>query len=158
EVRAEVLDDVVDVPRRGMLDVLDRASARPGRVHQRLDLELVGVDELVPLVVEDLDAVVLRRVVGRGDDEPEGLREERDGRGGRAPRRARGPAGLDDPARERLLELRARATGVPPDEDATAARPEGYRSTDALDELGREGVADDAADAVGAEPAPLARL
>ena len=153
-----MLDDVVDVARRGMFDVLDRAAPRPRGVHQGLDLELVGVDELVPLVVEDLDAVVLGRVVRRRDDEPEVLREERDGRGRQHAREHGRSSRVDDPSRERLLELRAGAARVSSDEDTAAARPQRHRATDALDELRSQRLADDAADAVRAEPAPLARL
>ena len=92
------------------------------------------------------------------DDEPEVLGEERDGRGGQHAREHGRSASVDDASRERLLELGPGPAGVPADEDAAAARPERDRAPEALDELRRERVADDAADAVGAEPAPLALL
>jgi hypothetical protein len=71
EIGPEVLEHVVDVALDDVLGALDRAASRPWRTDERLDLELVRVRQLVPLAVEDLDAVVLRRVVGGRDDEAE---------------------------------------------------------------------------------------
>jgi hypothetical protein len=96
--------------------------------------------------------------VGRRDDEPEVLREKRDRRRRQHTREDGGSARLDDASRERLLELGPGAAGVSSDEDAAAARPERHGASEALDELRRERVADDAADAVGPEPASFPRL
>ena len=97
-----MLDHVVDVALDRILGILDRASAEAGRLQQRLDLELFRVGELVPLPVEDLDAVVVGRVVGRRDDQPEVPRQQRDGWGGKDPREDGRAAGVDDPTSERL--------------------------------------------------------
>ena len=56
-------------------ELLDRAASRRDGVEERLDLLLVLVDEL-SASAEDLDAVVLGRVVRRGDDDAEVLGEE----------------------------------------------------------------------------------
>jgi hypothetical protein len=48
--------------------VLDAASTGGGRVEERLDLLLLRVRQLLPVTVEQLDAVVLGWVVRRGDD------------------------------------------------------------------------------------------
>src|SRR6476646_4331188 len=60
----EALDDVLQVAVGGDSYAVDlsRASGR-WRIEQRLDLFLGGVGELAPLGVEELDSVVLRRVV-----------------------------------------------------------------------------------------------
>ena len=110
EVGAEAVEHVVDVASRSRPRRLSTApGARRGRVEQRLDLLLGRVGELVAVAVEELDAVVLGRVVRRGDDDPEVERVERDrGRRQHAAEDAVA-AGRDDAARERLLELDARA-------------------------------------------------
>jgi hypothetical protein len=53
------------------LDACDLAAARRGGVEERLDLLLLRVGELLAVRVEELDAVVLRRVVRRRDDRAE---------------------------------------------------------------------------------------
>jgi hypothetical protein len=50
-------------------------------VEQRLDLLFGGVAEFPPVAVEDLDPVVLGRVVRSRDDDPEVEREQRNCRG-----------------------------------------------------------------------------
>ena len=75
-----MLFHVVDVASDRVVGVLDRPPAGAARLEQRLDLELVGVGQLVPPAVEDLDAVVLGRVVRGGDHQPEVLREQGDRR------------------------------------------------------------------------------
>ena len=154
EVGAEVLDDVLDVPLDGVVRLLDRAAARPARVEERLDLELVRVGQLVALAVEDLDAVVLRRVVRGRDDEPEILREQRD-RGCRQHAREHGgAAGLDDPARQRGLELRTRCRGCRGRRArGSATGPQRRGAAEPLDEVLGQRLADDAAHAVRAEVA-----
>ncbi len=59
------------------------------------------------------------------------------------------PAGGDDTARERLLELRPRRARVAPDEDASVvADPQRRSLPETLDELRRHELADDTANAV----------
>ena len=55
------------------------------------------------------------------------------------------------PSHDGLLERRAGAAGVTPDEDAPAARPGGRGAAELLDEIESERLADDAANAIGAE-------
>ena len=119
-----------------------------------LDLLLGGVGELAAFAVEELDAVVLGRVVRGRDDDAEVEREQRDG--GRRQHAAEDAvaAGRDDAARERLLELDARGARVAADEDLRRARPERRRAAEPLDELGRQELAHDAADTIGAEVPP----
>ncbi len=109
-------------------------------------------ESLWPCPVEELDAVVLGRVVGRRDDDPEVEREQRDRRRRQHAAEHGVPAGGDDAASERLLELGAGPTRVAADEDATAARTSGVTALpELLDQLRRERLADDAANAVGSE-------
>ena len=110
-----------------------------------------AIGELVTLGVEELDAVVLGRVVGGGEDDAEILRQQRDR--GRRQHAAddRDPACRDDPLDDGLLERRAGAARVAADEDAPAARPGGRRTAEPLDEIEGERLADDAANAIGAE-------
>ena len=127
------------------------SSSRGGCVEQRLDLLFGRVRELAAVPVEELDAVVLGRVVRSGDDGAEIEREQRDGRRGQdacehgmAARRgyARG---------EGALELAARGARVAPDEHRSAARPERRGAAEPLDELWSEILPDDSPYAVGAE-------
>ena len=106
-----------------------RAAARAWRVEQRLDLLLRRVDELLTVAVEELDAVVLGRVVRRGDDDAEVEREQRDG-GRRQHAGEHGvPARLHDAARERFLERLTRRARVPPEKDAlVGVRPQRRRA------------------------------
>ena len=151
EVGAEALEHVVEVAVGVDADAVDRPAAAFGRVEQRLDLLLGRVGELAAVLVEELDAVVLRRVVRSRDDDAEVEREQRHG-GRREHAGEHGvPAGGDDAARERLLELGAGAAGVTADEDAAAAGPERRRLAEPLDEVDGQILADDATDAVGAE-------
>ncbi len=75
EVRAEPLHDVAQVALTGALEPLDRPALPCGRVEQGFDLLLRRIRQLVALAVEDLDAVVLRGVVRRGDHRPQVLRK-----------------------------------------------------------------------------------
>ena len=72
------------------------------------------------VAVEDLDAVVLRRVVGRGHDEAEILGEQRNGRRREDPPEDGDTARRRDPGRQRLLERDARGPRVTSDEDTAA--------------------------------------
>ena len=120
-------------------------------VEQRLDLLLRRVGQLVARRVEELDAVVLGRVVRRRDDDAEVEREQRDrGRRQHAAEDAVA-AGGDDAARERLLELDAGRARVAADEHLRGAGPERRRAAEPLDELRREELAHDPANTVGAE-------
>ena len=77
EIRAEVRDDMVEVGVRGVVKRLDRSAPWRRRIEERLDLLLLPVDEL-PSAPEELDAVVLRRVVRRRDDDSEVVRKQGD--------------------------------------------------------------------------------
>ena len=81
EIGAETLDHVLEIAVGGDVDAVDRAAARLWSVEQRLDLVLRAVGELVAVGVEELDAVVLGRVVRGRDHDAEIEREERHGRG-----------------------------------------------------------------------------
>ncbi len=104
--------------------------------------------------VEELDAVVLGRVVRRRDDDAEVERSERDGGGRQDAAEDAVASGGDDAARERLLELDAGGARVAADEDLRGARPERSGAPEALDELGRQKLAHDAAHPIGAEVPP----
>ncbi len=125
-----------------------------GSVEERLDLLLEGVGELVPVAVEELDAVVLRRVVRGRDHDAQVEREQ----GDRRRRQHSGEDGVatggNDTARERLLELGPGAARVAADEDATAAGPERRGLAELLDELDGQVLAEDPPDSVGAEEPP----
>src|SRR5207247_5415973 len=98
-----------------------------------LDLLLRRIRELLPVAVEELDAVELGRVVRRRDDDAEVEGEQRHGRGREDSGQDRAPARRDDARRERLFELRAGGARVAPDEDAAAAGPERGGATQPLD-------------------------
>ena len=102
------------------------------------------------LRVEELDAVVLGRVVGGGEDDAEILRQQRHRRRRQHATDDRDPAGRTIP-HDGLLERRAGAAGVAPDEDAPAPRPGRRGAAELLDEIESERLADDAANAIGAE-------
>ena len=146
---------MADVARADHLEVVDAAFLLAARrlVEQRLDLLLRRVRELAAVAVEELDAVVLGRVVRGGDDGAEIEREQRDGRR----RQDAGEHGMTarrrDAGGEGVLELAARGARVAPDEHRPAARPERRGAAKALDELGREIFPDDPPYAVGAEVA-----
>ena len=67
QVGAELLEHVLEVAVRRDPDAVDGAPSRGRCVEQRLDLLLCGIGQLAAGAVEELDAVVLRRVVRRGD-------------------------------------------------------------------------------------------
>ena len=154
EIGAETLEHVLEVAVRRHADLVDLAAARPGPIEQRLDLLLLAVGQLLAVPVEELDAVVLGRVVRRGDDAAEVERQQCD----RGRRQHTGddrvPARRRDPPRQRRLELDAGRTRVTPHEDAPAAGPERRRTAEALDEVGCQVLADNATDAVRAEVLP----
>ncbi len=154
EVGAEALEHVLEVAVDCDVDAIDLAAARRGRVEQRLDLLFGGVAELAPAAVEELDAVVLGRVVRRGDDDSEVEPQQRHRRCRHDASDHRRSAGRGHAARKRLLELLAGATGVAADEDAPAARPERRGLAEPLEQLGRDELANDPADTVGAEVGP----
>ena len=153
EVGAEAVEDVVEVAVDGDLEVVDLAVLHVlrRRVEQRLDRLLVGVGELAPVLREELDAVVLGRVVGGGDDDAEVEREQRDRRRRQDAGEHRVTSRRGDAARERALELRPGGAGVAADEDCAAPGPERGRTAEPLDELRGQVLADDPAHTVGAE-------
>ena len=115
EVGAEALEHVLEVAVDGDVDAVDLAAARRGRVEQRLDLLLRRVGELAALAVEELDAVVLRRVVRRRDDDAEV-----------EARAARPPASAGRrraPRRRRRRRRRARTPPRAPRPSARVSRP-----------------------------------
>src|SRR3990172_7681003 len=124
-------------------------------IEQRLDLLLLLVRQLLSLSIEELDPVVLGRVVRRGDDRTEVLREQRDGGGRQDSGKDGDPTRRDDALRERRFEQRTGVASVTPDEDAATARPERGRLAKPLDEIGGEVLADDAPHPVRAEATAL---
>ena len=106
QIRAEALEDVLLVGVRRDLDLLDLPLVDAGRGDQQLlDLLLGRIGELVAVGVEELDAVVLRRVVRRGDHDPEVEREQCNGRRREDAAEDASPPAEITPARERLFEL-----------------------------------------------------
>ena len=154
QVRPEALDDVLEVAVGRDADPVDLAAADRGSVEERLDLLLGLVGQLLPVAVEELDAVELRRVVGGRDDDAQVEREQRDGRSRQDAGEDRAAAGRDDSRGERLLELGARGARVAADEDPPAAGPQRGGAPEPLDEVCGEDVADDPTHAVRAEVAP----
>ena len=154
EIGAEALHDVVEVALACIVHALGGAAAADRSVEERLDLLLLGVGELSPVGLEELDAVVLGRVVRRGDDGPQVLGEKGDRRSRQDSTENRGSACRGDSARERGLELRPRPARVAPHEDAARAAPESRRLSEPLDEVGRQVLPDNTANPVGPEVAP----
>ncbi len=141
-----------EVVTRRIVECLDRPAARSSGVEERLDLLLLFVDELAA-GAEELDAVVLGRVVRSRDHDPE-LGGEKGDRGRRKHATEDGHASCrGDAARHRLLELGAGATCVAADEDAPTAGPQRRSLPDPLDELGGQVDADDPTDSVRSEVA-----
>src|SRR6185503_19922490 len=151
EVGAESLETEVEIAVDGDFEVVDLPALRVARrrLEQRLDRLLVLVGELAAVLAEELDAVVLGRVVRRGDDDAQVEREQRDGRRGQDPGEDRVAAGRGDATREGALQLRAGAARVAPDQHRAAAHPERRRPAEPLDELPRQVLADHAPYAVG---------
>src|SRR5205807_9661115 len=123
----------------------------PRPVEQRLDLLFLLVGELLTVAVEELDTVVLRRVVRRSDDAAEVQCQQRDRRRGQHAGDDGVAAGRCDPARKRRLELDAGRARIAPDEDTAAPGPQRCGAAEPFDELGRQVLADNATDAVRAE-------
>jgi hypothetical protein len=155
---------------RGLVAVERRVeaadAARPRglgrRVEHPLDLELGGVGELEAVAAEELDPVVLERVVRRGqhdrEREPVAAHQQRRAGGRQDPAEHRLAAGRGDAGRDGGLEHLTGLARVADHEHArrpvvTAgggdARRGGARQRER--ELGRHLLAGDAADAVGAE-------
>ena len=156
EIGAEAVEHVVEIALDRAVEPLDRASVRrsAGLVDSASISLLLGVGELAALAVEELDAVVLGRVVRRGDDRAEILREERDGRCRQHAAEHGDAAGGDDAARRAPPRAPARAARVAPDEHAPAARPGRRGPPEALDELRRQALPHHAANAVRSEVLP----
>src|SRR5207302_10227161 len=68
QVGPEARRDVFEVAVGRNLDAVDLPAARTVDVEEQLDLFFGVVRELLPVAVKELDAVVLGRVVRRGDD------------------------------------------------------------------------------------------
>ena len=121
QIGAEALEDVLEITVDGDADVIDLSSTRSGCIEQRLDLLLRDVAQLAAAAVEELDAVVLRRVVRGRDDDAEVEAEQRHRRCRDDSRKHRGTARRCNATRECLLELLAGGPRVAPDEDPAAA-------------------------------------
>ena len=166
QVERDALDDVPDVALDGALDgvgAADLLAAQRDEVVAAdvlLDLGLFVVGELEAEVAEELDAVVGEGVVrGRHDDA--GVGAALDDQGGE-PRRGDDAGDLDraaaagDAGDQRRLEHGARDARVAADQKARGraamlGQHVGGRAADLQGELGRELLAGQAADAVGAE-------
>ena len=125
--------------------------------HERFDPVLDVVRQLLRAVVEELDAVVGRRVVRRADhgarDERIGLGEVREPGGRNVPDQAHLHADRAQPGRERALEHAPAAARVASDDHRVARPAEDMagRPTQPKRELRREVEIRDASDAIGAE-------
>ena len=136
-------------------------ARRPGRFgQQRLDLVLELVGELRAVAREELDAVVLRRIVRCGDHDArrrvELGREERDRRGRLHPGQDHVASRRSDAVRQRLLQPDPRATRVAPHQERRAVRAVPSQHDDggaaqAEGKLVRQLGARDAAHPIGAE-------
>ena len=153
ELLSEALDHMVDVTAVDDVEVVDPPLVRvPGSfAEQRLDLLLRVVRQLLPVAVEELDAVVLRRIVGGRDDRAEIECEQGDGRRREHAREHGIPAGRGDAGREGALELAARAARVAADQDGPAAAPERHGPSQPLDESGRQVAPNHSADSIRTE-------
>ena len=137
-----------------LVAVRQLVSRRAAAGHERLDLVLHGVGQLEALAVEDLDAVVLRRVVRRGDDDAavavQLARQKRDGRRrDDARQKRRATHGHDAGGNGRLQHVAGQAR-VLADEDGAAL--EGHRGLAELEgHLAGQFLVRDAANPVSAE-------
>ena len=127
------------------------AAGRDGLVEERLDLELLGVGELAPVALEELDPVVLGRVVRGGDDRAAALGEQRDRRRRQHPGEPDERSSGRKPLGERRLERRAGAARVAADEHGRAGRPDRERMPEPANEIVGEVPPGDSAHAVGSE-------
>src|SRR5580765_2368617 len=105
-------------------DLVYVATSGRRLLEQRFDLLLLRIGEFLTVAVEELDAVVLGRVVRRRDHAAEVEGQERDCGCRQHARDDRASAGRGDAAREGVLELGTGCTRVAPDEDAPAAGPD----------------------------------
>ena len=154
QIGAEVPDDMVEVALARRVVPLDRASPALGGVEERFDLLLLVVRELPPGRAEELDAVVLGRVVRGRDDDPQVTREQRDRRCRQHAGEQRSSPGGHDAPRQRLLERRSRRTCVAAHEDLSASAPDRGGPTQPLDEVGGQAFADHTSNTVRPEEAP----
>ena len=152
EVAAEAVGDVVAVAADRDLEVVDLAEVGVARrlAEQRLDLLLGLVRELLPVAVEQLDAVVLGRVVRGGDDGAEVEREQRDRRGRQHAREHRVPARRGDAGGERPARARGPTRGCPGRSGPPRRRARRRGPAEPLT-TGREIAPDHAANSIRAE-------
>ena len=136
-------ENVVEILIGELVVSLHAATVGCAGIEKRLDLLLDRVGELGAVAVEELDAVVLRRVVRGGDDGAEIEREQRDRRRRQHAAEHGRAAGRGDAARERILELRSRRARVTTHEDVARAGPDRRGPTEPFDQLGRQALADD---------------
>ena len=154
EVAPEALDDVLEVAVGRDADAVDRSGLfRRRRVEQRLDLLLGLVGQLAALGVEELDAVVLRRVVRRGDDRADVEGEQRHRGVGSTPARTAFPPTDATPS----ANASSSSGPDPRVSRPTNTRPRPDQAADArpslLHEVRGQVLPDNAPDAVGAEEA-----
>src|SRR5690606_432631 len=152
EIDGHLLHQKLDIPFVGILPAADPAHPPPHRpgpvgrgiIADGLDGQLILVGQLVAVGAEELDAVVLRWVVGGGDDRPGRQTQEggEDGhrRGGHHPQEVDVAPGRGEPRGQgRLRQLPRRAGGPPgpppprspPAEASPAARAASSISPDA---------------------------
>ena len=138
-------------------DLADGLRGPQVGANRGLDPVLRLVGELGAVAPEELDAVVLPRVVGGRDDngeiEPEAADEDRRGRSGHDARDERISPALRDARRERALEHRPGLARVADDQYLRALCPRlvGRGAAERDGKLGRQSLAGDPTDAVGAE-------
>src|SRR5439155_27196349 len=154
EIGAGALDDVLEVAIGRYTDFVDVASASRCGIEQRLDLLFLCIGQLLSVPIEELHAVVFRRVVGRGDHTAEVERQQRHRGRRQNASDARVPTRRRYSARKGVLELGARDARVAADEDAPTAGPDRGGTTETLDEVRRQVFGDNPAHAVGPEVEP----
>ena len=145
----------------GLMDPADprvaRATQLLGPPDQRLEGVLAIVVELHPPLVEDLQAVVVGRVVGGRDHDPgtevAAAGEEGEGRRRQGAGKVDVGAHAGRPGRDRRHEHAARAAGVLADDERLAARQElmGRRPAEGIGQGRLEVDVGDPADPVGSE-------
>ena len=154
----------VPLPPHAVVGQAAELGDRHGRFGEhRLDLVLQVVGQLHPVAREELDAVVLGRVVRGGDDHTgrslELHGEERDRRCGFDPGQDDVAAGRTDAVRQRLLQPDTRAPGVAADQErrpagAVASEHDDGRAAQTEGQVARQVRAREAANTVGAEESP----
>ena len=130
EVGAEALEHVLEIAVGRDVDAVDLRRRRGAGASSSASISSSAASvSLLPVAVEELDAVVLGRVVRRGDDDAEVEREQRDRR--RRQRRPRGPR-CRPPTRRRARTPPRAPRPEPRVSRPTKTRPRPDQSADAL--------------------------